>query len=199
MFALVMFALTGFGAHDEAGAAPNENNQPTVMPDSSTPIASQSNGLGATAALPQTPATPLAAANPLWAMPFDDLSATRERPLFSASRRPPAMPEAVAIPLPTAARATVIAPESPPFTLVGTIVSADEKIAFFRNSATNTVTRTREGEEQSGWLVRSVSQRSAIVEKDHRTVTIDLPKNNANAGSPAAPSSSLPPGVEQTL
>src|ERR1700721_2394532 len=30
--------------------------------------------------------------NPLWAVPFSSLTVTRERPLFSASRRPPPPP-----------------------------------------------------------------------------------------------------------
>ena len=47
------------------------------------------------------------AANPLWAIPLDSLTATRERPLFSVSRRPPPAPVAAAAPI-------VEAPPPPP-------------------------------------------------------------------------------------
>ena len=68
--------------------------------------------------------------NPLWGIPVDLLSATRERPLFSASRRPPApppppMPVAEAPPPPPPA-----APETPPFTLIGTAVGQPQDVAL---------------------------------------------------------------------
>ena len=52
-------------------------------------------------------AKPLPGGNPLWSIPLSALSATRERPIFSASRRPPqpavvAPAEQVAVPLPPA-------------------------------------------------------------------------------------------------
>ena len=60
--------------------------------------------------------------NPLWAIPISKLSATRDRPLFSASRRP-RTPTVAAAPAPgrPTALAPPIAPETPPFVLVGTI------------------------------------------------------------------------------
>ena len=68
-------------------------------------------------------------ANPLWAIPISKLSATRDRPLFSASRRP-RTPTVAAAPTPTMA-AQPPAPETPPFTLVGTIIGENSRIAIF--------------------------------------------------------------------
>jgi hypothetical protein len=68
------------------------------------------------------PRVHLPGGNPLWGIPISSLSATRERPIFSASRRPPApMPVAEAPPPPPAE------PEHPPFTLVGTAIGKSQK------------------------------------------------------------------------
>jgi len=64
-------AVVGEGA---AAAAPTETAP--VLQDIQVPAASK----------------PDAAGNPLWSVSLDSLSATRERPLFSASRRLPAAP-----------------------------------------------------------------------------------------------------------
>lgn len=140
------------------------------------------------------PAKPAAKGNPLWAIPLRMLSATRERPLFSPSRRPPAPVVAAAPVAPPAAPAIMPgAPERPPMILVGTIVGENEKVAIFFNPATRAVTRVREGDQESGWLVRSVGQRAIVVEKDNQIVTLDLPKRSdgapGNIGPGAAPQS----------
>jgi general secretion pathway protein N len=145
-------------------------------PSVSAPSAAPATGWPAMAATP-APA-PTAPGNPLWGIPLRSLSATRERPLFSPSRRPLApviavAPAPVAPPAPTA---TTVAPaEPPPLTLVGTVVGADKRIAILFNSTTRQVTHVREGEEESGWRVRLVSPRSAVVEKDAMSVTLDMP------------------------
>jgi hypothetical protein len=62
------------------------------------------------------------AGNPLWAIPVSKLSATRDRPLFSPSRRP-RTPTVAAAPAPLpAAVANPAPPEAPSLTLVGTII-----------------------------------------------------------------------------
>ena len=76
--------------------------------------------------------------NPLWAIPLRALAATRERPLFSASRRPPSpvAPSApIARALPVAVKAAE--PERPPLLLIGTVVSADTRIAILLDQVTN--------------------------------------------------------------
>ena len=151
-----------------------------------------------TSAAPQADTAPVPGAaaargNPLWGIPLRALSATRERPLFSASRRPPA-PVIAAAPAPEPPAMPMAAkpaePERPPLTLVGTVVSAKKRVAILFNRTTRQVTQVREGEEESGWRVRLVSPRSAVVEKDMRSVTLDLPNPGdepaANDAPPAA-------------
>jgi hypothetical protein len=128
--------------------------------------------------------------NPLWAIPISELSATRDRPLFSASRRP-RTPTVAAAPGPTPTMAAQPLPETPPFTLVGTIIGEKSRIAIFFNEALKTATGVKEGESDSGWTLRSVDPRSAILDGSGRTVTLDLPEPAAQE-SPASPVSATP-------
>jgi general secretion pathway protein N len=112
--------------------------------------------------------------NPLWAIPISKLSATRDRPLFSASRRP-RTPTGAAAPAPTPTMAAQPpAPEMPPFKLVGTIIGENSRIAIFFNEALKAAAGVKEGESDSGWILRSVDPRSAILDGSGRTVTLDL-------------------------
>jgi len=85
-------------------------------------------------------------ANPLWAIPLSTLTATRDRPLFSASRRPPppaVVPVAVAPPPPPPPPPTE--PEKPNLILVGTVVgdanSFGEQLAVGAVAGDGTQTR----------------------------------------------------------
>jgi hypothetical protein len=130
--------------------------------------------------------------NPLWAIPVSKLSATRDRPLFSASRRPPTPTVAAAptAPPPTVAKPVVL--ETPPFTLVGTIIGENGRIAILFDESSKTATGVREGESASGWTLRSVDSRSAVLEGSSRMVTLDLPEPSAQE-SPVAEDSPPPP------
>ncbi len=129
--------------------------------------------------------------NPLWAIPISKLSATRDRPLFSASRRP-RTPTVAAAPAPTPTMAAQPpAPETPPFTLVGTIIGENSRIAIFFYKTLKTATALKEGESDSGWILRSIDPRSAILDGSGRTVTLDLPEPAAQEG-PAPPVSASP-------
>src|SRR5205085_12702922 len=83
--------------------------------------------------------------NPLWAIPLSTLSATRERPLFTPSRRPPA--PAIAGPPPVEPVAAPAAPppepDRPQLTLVGAVAGDSGGIAIFIDQATNDVVRLR--------------------------------------------------------
>jgi general secretion pathway protein N len=124
--------------------------------------------------------------NPLWAIPLSALTATRERPLFLPSRRAPApavanTPVAVA---PSPAAPAPAEPEQPPLVLVGAIASETEGYAVFLDQATNTVIRLKTGQDHSGWVLRSVKGREAILQKDRQTTTLVLP---VPGGVPSAP------------
>jgi general secretion pathway protein N len=138
-----------------------------------------------------SPAAPTdAAENPLQSIPLSSLSATRERPLFSATRRPPPAapaPEAARAPEPVEAT-PVKQPENdppPPLALIGTITGTGRPVAILFNRASRTVSQVREGDEELGWRITVVSARSAVAEKDGNTVTLDLPR-------PTDPVESLP-------
>jgi hypothetical protein len=129
---------------------------------------------------PPAPAAPAAqqalSANPLWAMPLAQFPVTRERPIFSPSRRPPppavapvAVPKVVAVPKPKE-------PERPQLTLVGTIASEAEGFGIFLDQSTKAVIRLKLGEEFQGWKLRSVQGRETALEKDQDIVTLVLPR-----------------------
>ena len=114
-------------------------------------------------------------ADPLSELRLEDLSTTRERPLFRPSRRPPppapvAQPEAPATPVET----PVVASEPPPFDLVGAAVGKRDAIALLRNRARGEVVRLRRGEEAEGWRAVSIGLRSVTLERDGRTESLAL-------------------------
>jgi general secretion pathway protein N len=124
--------------------------------------------------------------NPLWAIPLSALTATRDRPIFVPSRRPPAA--AVAGPPPVQQPVAVVAPpaepERPQLTLVGVIANETEGFGVFLDQATNSVVRLRTGQDHSGWVLRSVKGREAVLQKGRETATMVLP---APGGPMAAP------------
>jgi len=124
-------------------------------------------------------AAPAVSANPLWAIPLSALAATRNRPLFTPSRRPPA-PVVANVP-PPAPRAPPpppppTAPEHPNLTLVGTVAGENEGVAVFLDPGTHDTVRLRTGEGHSGWILQSVERSTAILQKGNQTETLALPK-----------------------
>jgi general secretion pathway protein N len=145
--------------------------------------------------------------NPLWAIPLSSLSATRERPLFTPSRRPPA-PPAVAAPPPSARIAAPpppAEPERPQLTLVGAVAAESGGIAIFIDQTTNDVVRLKTGDSHSGWMLRSVKGREALFQKNSETLTLALPAPGAAAPPvvlgvpPAGVPGMPPPGKEPEL
>ena len=118
-------------------------------------------------------------ANPLWAIPLATLSSTRERPVFSPSRRPPPPPvAAVAVapppppPPPKSSRA-----ERPQLSLVGTIVADDDQsFGIFVDPTTRASLRLKIGEDHLGWKLRSVHGREATFERDQQITILSLPQ-----------------------
>jgi general secretion pathway protein N len=115
--------------------------------------------------------------NPLWAVPLSTLSATRERPIFSPSRRPP---PPVVVGTPYVAPAAPPPPKAsgpvhPQLALVGTVASETEGIGVFIDQATNGVVRLRMGEGYSGWILREVRPREVVLENDQQTEVLRLP------------------------
>src|ERR1700736_6694256 len=174
---IALLACMGVGAWAIAATPP-----PGLGPES----ALNAGGLDPTA---DRPAVPIArergaSGNPLWGIPLRILTATRERPLFSPSRRPPAPPVVAAPPMaprPVAAPKPP-EPEHPPLTIVGTIVGGGDAIGVFINQATNEVIRIHAGQAHEGWVLRSVHGREASFEKEERQATLALPAPGAMPG-----------------
>lgn len=120
------------------------------------------------------PARPLSD-NPLWGIPLKTLSNTRDRPVFSPSRRPP--PEIVAEPVaatpPPAPRKVEIEP--PPLSLVGTIAGGDEGFGIFLDQSTKAALRLRIGDDFQGWKLRTINGREVTMEKDEQGALLALP------------------------
>jgi general secretion pathway protein N len=123
--------------------------------------------------------------NPLWSIPLSNLNATRERPLFSPSRRatPPAVAAPMAAPPPPPPPS---APEQPMLTLVGAIVGETEGFAVFLDQASNSVVRLRVGQDHDGWVLRAVKGREATLEKNQHSTTLALPAPGDIGAAPPA-------------
>ncbi len=115
------------------------------------------------------------AGNPLWAIPLKELSATRDRPIFSPSRRPPTPAVAASSYTPPPQPAKPAEPDRPQLSLVGTIAGDREGFGIFLDRSANTVLRLKTGEEHKGWVLRKVRSRETVLEKGDKTATLALP------------------------
>jgi tripartite-type tricarboxylate transporter receptor subunit TctC len=115
-------------------------------------------------------------ANPLWAIPLNALAATRNRPLFTPSRRPPA---------PIVASTSVVAPRPPPpppapehsnLVLVGTVAAGSEGLAVLIDPMSHNAVRLRTGEGHRGWILQSVDRRTATLQKGGQSEMLELPR-----------------------
>jgi general secretion pathway protein N len=115
-----------------------------------------------------------AAGNPLWAIPIKVLAATRDRPLFSPTRRPPAAPAfTLASAQPPAARPPA-EPDRPPLLLIGTAAGKTTAIAVFLDQKTSRTVRLRSGQSQYGWVLGAVYKKEVVLQKDHAVVYLPL-------------------------
>lgn len=106
--------------------------------------------------------------NALWSIPLASLTATRERPIFSPTRRPPPI---LAKPAPTEAAST----GQPSLALVGAIAGENDGIAIFLDGATKNIIRMKTGESHGEWTLRAVKAREAILQSEQKTSTLTLP------------------------
>jgi hypothetical protein len=129
------------------------------------------------------PAAPVRtpSANPLWGISLTQLSGTRDRPIFSPSRRPP--PAAVA------AEPAVVRPpprkkeiEPPQLALVGTIASGDEGFGIFIDQSTKAALRLKVGGDFQGWKLLTIRGREVTMGKDERSAVLTLPQPGGQDG-----------------
>ena len=122
-------------------------------------------------------------ANPLWGIPLKALSNTRDRPVFSPSRRPPpaiVAEPAESKPLPPPPRKVEIEP--PPLSLVGTIAGGDESFGIFVDQSTKAALRLKIGDDFQGWKLRTINGREVTMEKDEQEALLTLPRPGSEDG-----------------
>ncbi|WP_174513480.1 hypothetical protein [Methylocella tundrae] len=121
-------------------------------------------------------------------IPLESLRATRERPLFSATRRPPPpvvtegakVSEPVSAPKPSE-------PEKPQVALVGVVHGPLIDIAVFLDETDKSLMRLRVGQSVRGWIVHDLDARAATLEKAKQQVKLELPARNTGIAA-ATPS-----------
>jgi general secretion pathway protein N len=138
---------------------------------------------------------PLPSGNPLWAVPLSVLTATQERPIFSASRRPPQR-AVVAVPVVRApAPQKPTEPEHPPLALIGAVVGESDAIAVFLDRTNQKIIRLRQGEAHAGWELSSVLPGEVTFKKADRTEVLALKRHGGPAGVPGASVAPLVPAA----
>jgi general secretion pathway protein N len=115
--------------------------------------------------------------NPLEALRLPDLVVTRERPIFTPSRRahlslpsddgqvPPILP---------LGEDKVASFDPPPLDLIGTVVGEGLSYALIRNRGTAIVVRVRPGDEADGWQVRMIHVRSILLQREGHENALEL-------------------------
>jgi hypothetical protein len=159
----------GIAEETRLGGPPSSSNEPVTSVRVAAP--------------PPAPERPLSA-NPLWAIPLTKLSGTRDRPLFSPSRRPPppvVAAEPAAAPPPPPPRKKDAEP--PPLSLVGTIASDEESFGIFLDQSTKQALRLKLGEDYQGWKLRAVQGREVTMEKDQQSTVLTLPAPSGQANN----------------
>jgi general secretion pathway protein N len=132
---------------------------------------------------------PVPTGNPLWSVPLSVLTATRERPIFLASRRPPQV--AVVAPPQDEANVPVVQtaaePDRSPLALIGAVVGDSDAIAVFIDLTNQKTVRLRQGDTHAGWVLSAVQGREVTLKKADRTEILALKANDAPRGPSVLP------------
>jgi len=186
MSVAVILALTP--APVGAAEASPQPPPPPLGAQASRPLVDQASDPSAlTNKAGETPAVPAvgkeggaALPSPLAAQPLDRLSATRERPLFSPTRRPPPPPPpVVAAPPPPPPP-----PPPPDVALFGIVTDGDETQAVVRAGPAAKIMRVRVGDDIGGWKVAEIDGRRLVLSLDDRTATFMMFAGNSTRGAP---------------
>jgi general secretion pathway protein N len=180
--ALVLPVSTSALPTDISDDAPRRADAPSASTVWDRPAASEPVIVVRPPQPPSAVAEPERGANPLWAIPLASLSSTRERPIFSPSRRPP--PPAVAAPpvvQPPPQQPKPPRVERPPLSLVGTVAGDTESFGIFVDQTTRAALRLKIGEGYQGWKLRAVQGREATLERDQQSMILSLPQPGAVA------------------
>lgn len=130
--------------------------------------------------------------NAVLAVPLSKLSTTRDRPIFSPSRRPPPPPAGPVIAKPIEVPKPVEKEQQPPLILVGTVAGEDSGIAVFLEQATENVVKLRVNESHKGWTLRSIQGREVTLLKGPKSSVLALAPPGG-ATEPASAQATLEP------
>jgi general secretion pathway protein N len=104
--------------------------------------------------------------NPLWAIPLSSLNATRTRPIFSSTRRPP--------PGSSFQLQQAGGPVRPPLSLVGAILMENGGVAILLDETSKGIVRLQVGESHQGWTLESVQRREVTLKRDRQSTILQL-------------------------
>ncbi|WP_152535558.1 hypothetical protein [Bradyrhizobium sp. Ai1a-2] len=113
----------------------------------------------------------VAVSNPVELQPLPELAVTRDKPLFSPTRRPPPKPVA-----PVARQEPPPPPPPPPSVVVLGIISenGDGRAAIRAGGNGDKVTRVRAGDDVRGWKVERIEPRRLVLTQGERSVDFAL-------------------------
>lgn len=143
---VLCLVLGGYVVYAERGSSPTD---PAVVPGPAPPKPA--------ALPPPQPAFTL--------QPLDDFSETLARPLFLPSRRPLAPGEDA--PQQAGAMRNL-------FTLMGVIISDEERMALVKRRKTGEVLRLIEGQQVDGWQVEAIMPDRVTLRHDEETEEVEL-------------------------
>ena len=109
---------------------------------------------------------------PIWQMPFESLSNSLERPLFSRTRRPP----------PQVRRANGESDsskgdglDSPSLDMIGFMIGPDGlALAVVRDSVSQAIKRLHIGEAVNGWEIVTIERRELTLRQKERTISVRM-------------------------
>jgi hypothetical protein len=116
--------------------------------------------------------------SPLAALSLDRLSATRDRPLFSPIRRPPAPAPIVAAPPPPP-------PPPPDLALLGVVMDGEEARAVVRAGPAAKTVRVQIGDDIGGWKVGQIEARQLVLLLDGRMAKFTMFSDNDTKRPPS--------------
>lgn len=109
---------------------------------------------------------------------LEDLHQTRDRPLFSVTRRPPTKIEISRVITPIAAPPTSpVAPVS--LKLIGVIFGGDEQAVIVEQPPEHKLVRLSLGDNIDAWIVISIAPRSVVFGRARRFFTLAFPSSGA--------------------
>lgn len=121
---------------------------------------------------------------------LDGLWATRERPLFDVSRRPPVPPPPLVVsrPAPPPSQPAEPASRPPPaLVLTGIIIAGDKAYAIVSESANPRPKTVQAGEQIAGWRVDQIAPRQMVLTAGTDRVVLEL-KARVQPGPVGTPS-----------